>query len=246
MKAVWKLNSAFKHFTSIYKAVFPSDISSTASVSSIIADLNHRYTTSQLSHAMKLASIEKQQQEKATSSGWGFRLRGASVPAKTQSAADLQALNSGKSTRSRMSSLTSSSNKHEASANTAAGGGGGVNGSAISLPNSAGSSLRVITPPNDELEQNSNEIVSNSFPKPEWTQNPITSFVVSGGAFGHAIFELVFALMPPKARKMFSWLGYGSGDRKKALKVGRCFTLQRPSLQNEGCWRLISYLVSLV
>lgn len=221
MKAVWKLNSAFKHFTSIYKAVFPSDISSTASVSSIIADLNHRYTTCQLSHAMKLASIEKQQQEKATSSsGWGFRLRGASVPSKTHSAADLQALsNAGKSsTRSRMSSLTSSSHKNEVAATTGAG-----NGSAISLPNSAGSSLRVITPPNDELEQNSNEIVSNSFPKPEWTQNPITSFVVSGGAFGHAIFELVFALMPPKARKMFSWLGYGSGDRKKALKVGRSF-----------------------
>jgi hypothetical protein len=45
------------------------------------------------------------------------------------------------------------------------------------------------------------------------------SFIVSGGAFGHGLFELVFALMPPKARKMFSWLGYGAGDRKRALKL---------------------------
>lgn len=195
MKAVWKLNSAYKHFTSIYKAVFPKDISSTASVSSIIADLNHRYETALLSHAMKQASIKEAASSK---SSWGFRLRGASVPAKVHSAIDLPGL--GKSSRSRVTSMD------------------GKNISAT-LPNSAASSTRVITPPS-ELENTSNEIVSNSIPKPAWSESPVTSFVVSGGAFGHAIFELIFALMPPKARKMFSWLGYGTGDRKKALKVG--------------------------
>lgn len=202
MKAVWKLNSAFKHFTSIYKAVFPKEITSTASVSSIIADLNHRYETALLSHAMKQASVKEAASSK---SGWGFRLRGASVPGKVHSAVDLPGLS--KSSRSRVTSMNGTDTLS-----------GGAASAGTSLPNSAGSSVRIASPPS-ELENTSNEIVSNSIPKPIWTESPVTSFVVSGGAFGHALFELVFALMPPKARKMFSWLGYGSGDRKKALKV---------------------------
>lgn len=209
MKAVWKLNSAFKHFTSIYKAVFPNDISSSASVSSIIADLNHRYETAHLSHAMKEASLKKE----SGKSAFGFRIRGTSVPSKTSSAADLPAL-SVQQQRARVTSM----NGADAS---------------ISLPNSAGSSTRGPPSPPAELQNASGEIVSNSIPQPEWIQSPVTSFVVSGGAFGHAIFELVFALMPPKARKMFSWLGYGSGDRKKALKVRHTFKKVRAVCKGE-------------
>lgn len=230
MKAMWKLNSAFKHFTTIYKAVFPKEITSTASVSSIIADLNHRYESTLLSHAMQQASLKEATN---TKSGWGFRLRGPSMPAKIHSAVDLPGLS--KSSKSKVASVNGTGSIASGSTSAAA-----------SLPNSAGSSTRVITPPSD-LENASNEIVSNSIPKPAWTESPVTSFVVSGGAFGHAIFELVFALMPPKARKMFSWLGYGSGDRKKALKLLEVAALTGTDVHGSfASLALVSYYTSIL
>ena len=66
--------------------------------------------------------------------------------------------------------------------------------------------------------------------KAEWAASPVVSFIIGGGAFGHGLFELIFALLPPKGRKLFSWLGYGAGNRKKALKVS--FVLE--SVRRQG------------
>jgi hypothetical protein len=66
MRAVWKLNTAFKHFTTIYKAVFPNDITASSTVSSIINDLNSRHEAAVLTRAVQEATLKEQAQSSSS------------------------------------------------------------------------------------------------------------------------------------------------------------------------------------
>ncbi|GAA98672.1 uncharacterized protein L969DRAFT_50616 [Mixia osmundae IAM 14324] len=57
-------------------------------------------------------------------------------------------------------------------------------------------------------------------------QDEMASLVISGALFGHGLFELVFALLPPKVRKVTSFVGFSNGNRRKALTL-----LEVPAIQ---------------
>ena len=54
---------------------------------------------------------------------------------------------------------------------------------------------------------------------PSWRGDDMAELVVGGSAFGAGLFELVFAMMPPKAKRAMSWFGYAAGSRKTGLKL---------------------------
>ena len=63
------------------------------------------------------------------------------------------------------------------------------------------------------------ERLSLSHVRPNWVNDAVAQLVVGGSAFGHGLFELVFALLPPKLRKLTSFFGYSYGNRSVALKL---------------------------
>ena len=54
---------------------------------------------------------------------------------------------------------------------------------------------------------------------PSWRGDDMAELVIGGSAFGAGLFELVFAMMPPKAKRAMSWFGYAAGSRKTGLKL---------------------------
>lgn len=180
-KAMWKLNSSFKYFTTIYKAVFPQDVKPDATVQSIIDQLNERYKAATLSSSLLATSHNRATMGKLKS-----------MAPKGFSSTTPDLLASGKNGANQP----------------------GLSSSSSSIPASTAGSVGTASPPNEVASDSTTDMYNAA-----WTASPIVSFIVSGGAFGHGLFELVFALLPPKGRKLFSWLGYGTGDRRKALKL---------------------------
>jgi hypothetical protein len=56
-------------------------------------------------------------------------------------------------------------------------------------------------------------------PDPLWEEDPIASSVINGASLGAGMFGLITSMMPPKARKLMSWVGFGGTDREGALKL---------------------------
>lgn len=197
MRAVWKLNSAFKHFSTIYKAVFPKDIKSDTSIQSIVADLNDRYQANSLSSTLQSTSLKRGSDnpskhgstnttshkhtgaigrlKKAAGGGGGG---GGPGPRTTSSASDLPALG-----KAGGAHLNHHPNHEDSSA---------------SLPASTSHSVTA-TPPNGHLHPANGTTGTailhhhDTGPNPygaQWLDSPMISFIVSGGAFGHALFEV--------------------------------------------------------
>ena len=74
-------------------------------------------------------------------------------------------------------------------------------------------------------------VSTSSTSDPSWRDDDLAQLAIGGSAFGHGLFELVFAMMPPKLRKVTSWFGCtcgvlalptyadSSGNRKTGLKL---------------------------
>ncbi|KAK4054454.1 Mitochondrial outer membrane protein iml2 [Microbotryomycetes sp. JL201] len=56
-------------------------------------------------------------------------------------------------------------------------------------------------------------------PAPLWANDPLTTIVISGCAFGFGLFGLILSLLPPRTRKLISWFGFSNSDRATALKL---------------------------
>ncbi|GAA6016734.1 hypothetical protein JCM11491_000223 [Sporobolomyces phaffii] len=56
-------------------------------------------------------------------------------------------------------------------------------------------------------------------PDPMWENDPIASMQINGASLGAGLFGLITSMMPPKARKLMSWVGFGGTDREGALKL---------------------------
>ncbi|GAA5959180.1 hypothetical protein JCM3765_005096 [Sporobolomyces pararoseus] len=79
-----------------------------------------------------------------------------------------------------------------------------------SLPGSADASVDDLTSTAQSLKLH---------PEAMWEEDPIASSVVGGAALGAGMFGLITSMMPPKARKLMSWVGFGGTDREGALKL---------------------------
>lgn len=59
-----------------------------------------------------------------------------------------------------------------------------------------------------------------------WTDDPIASLVIGGAAFGYGIFGLILSFLPPKVKKLLSWVGFSgpnATDRAETiLERNRC------------------------
>jgi hypothetical protein len=154
LKALWKLNNAWKHFAGVYKAVFPKDITPESTVGSITADLNERYQAANLSSSLSKASLTPQYQSRT---GLNLsRLVGLAPRSASASSTDVS------KTKSRS------------------------NSAAPSMPVSSKTSA-TSTPPHVGVRE---DMHGDLVPEALWVKSPITSFIISGGAFGHAIFEV--------------------------------------------------------
>lgn len=79
-----------------------------------------------------------------------------------------------------------------------------------SLPASADASVDNLTSTTQSLKIH---------PEALWEEDAIASTVVGGAALGAGMFGLISSMMPPKARKLMSWVGFGGTDREGALKL---------------------------
>ncbi|PLW46528.1 hypothetical protein PCANC_08538 [Puccinia coronata f. sp. avenae] len=59
-----------------------------------------------------------------------------------------------------------------------------------------------------------------------WTDDPIASLVIGGAAFGYGLFGLILSFLPPKVKKLLSWVGFSGPntiDRTETiLERNRC------------------------
>jgi len=59
-----------------------------------------------------------------------------------------------------------------------------------------------------------------------WTDDPIASLVIGGAAFGYGLFGLILSFLPPKVKKLLSWVGFSgpnTTDRAETiLERNRC------------------------
>ncbi|KAM0791385.1 hypothetical protein ACM66B_005850 [Microbotryomycetes sp. NB124-2] len=90
-------------------------------------------------------------------------------------------------------------------------------------PHSASEPVSTNATPNDSstnltasLPPASNDL---GHPAPLWADDPLTTLVISGCAFGFGLFGLILSLLPPRMRKLISWFGFSNSDRAVALKL---------------------------
>ncbi|KAH9459113.1 hypothetical protein Pst134EA_019266 [Puccinia striiformis f. sp. tritici] len=81
-----------------------------------------------------------------------------------------------------------------------------------------------------------------------WTEDPIASLVIGGSAFGYGLFGLILSFLPPKIKKLLSWVGFNSPnniDRSETiLERNRC--LRWLNFSNTSCrWEMHGKLAGL-
>ncbi|SCV72008.1 BQ2448_4702 [Microbotryum intermedium] len=224
MKAIYKLNRAYKGFKSLYTVVFPDGVSESDSLESIFTKLNSNY----------LAKTEGPQ---TPSTSGRLTPNGASTP--TSAATPTSSTPSSPSL-----SFFGSWGRKRLDPNTAANALAPSNllrhsSSAVTLPSqisklgitdekpnitiatsTPGSKLASRSASFENLKgQRIEQGVDGSHPAPLWKDDPITSLVIGGAAFGYGLFGLIFSLLPPKLRKLISWFGFGNSNRSAALKL---------------------------
>ncbi|KAA1091924.1 hypothetical protein PGT21_011662 [Puccinia graminis f. sp. tritici] len=81
-----------------------------------------------------------------------------------------------------------------------------------------------------------------------WTDDPIASLVIGGAAFGYGLFGLILSFLPPKVKKLLSWVGLNGPntiDRTETiLERNRC--LRWLNFSHASChWEMHGKLASL-
>ncbi|GAA5925138.1 uncharacterized protein JCM15063_004933 [Sporobolomyces koalae] len=79
-----------------------------------------------------------------------------------------------------------------------------------SVPGSAQASVESLVTATETLQLH---------PKPLWEEDVIATMTIGGATLGAGLFGLITSMMPPKARKLMSWVGFGGTDREGALKL---------------------------
>ncbi|SCZ88505.1 BZ3500_MvSof-1268-A1-R1_Chr2-1g04454 [Microbotryum saponariae] len=225
MKAIYKLNRAYKGFKSLYTVGLVSEaVSESDSLEYIFTKLNSNY-------------LAKTQGAQTSSTPGRLTPNGASTPTSATTPA---------SSTSSSSSLSffGSWGRKRADPNAAAIVDVPSNllrhsSSAVTLPSQISKlgiteekpNIKITTStPASNLASRSASFenlkgqrieqgVDGSHPAPLWKDDPITSLVIGGAAFGYGLFGLIFSLLPPKLRKLISWFGFGNSNRSAALKL---------------------------
>ncbi|KAH8924821.1 hypothetical protein BT69DRAFT_1318643 [Atractiella rhizophila] len=223
MKAVYKLNRAYKIFHSSFKSVFPTGISEDDSIPTIIASLNTLYSANEIK--------QREKREKAANgngsyysllSGWG---RKSSSPSITQvNGSSTPKSNHGGITPRKRHSWDKDPNSLAPSS---------INGQMVAASCPASGATTPEEKRQSEvklsikeaqrmvkdmtMEQTGGDL--SQTPRPLWENDPWASFTIGGACFGYALFGLVFSMLPPKLRKLTSWFGFTNMSRPLSLKL---------------------------
>jgi hypothetical protein len=215
------MNRAYKAFTATYKLVYPQGVKETECAA--CRTLPHRLSADSTVEDIvrQLNALHAQSKASPTSAapahrGWGLlRSKQASDP-RSASSLDLPVIAKQKSSSS-FSSLRR-----------------GNSGSSKTAPATPISVTPTEEKTHEELTAMIDEKLQLSELQPSWQGDALGELVIGGSAFGHGLFELVFALLPwvsrsstsansaerrPKLRKTASWFGYSTGNRSTALKL---------------------------
>ncbi|KAM0753081.1 hypothetical protein T439DRAFT_323696 [Meredithblackwellia eburnea MCA 4105] len=232
MKAVYKLNRAYKGFSNAYKVVFPKDISENDSLHKIFTDLNAFYLKSKEREKEKAFSAATS----TSSSGSGF------FGWNTKKRTDLQHLKHSSSTSAIPNLVANLSLDVPSSENLAASAPtsrppserGSITPSEQStlattadtatsnVDTSATSSLNENSHGAENGDESPSHLVGEDgkeVPEPLWKGDALTTLVISGAAFGFGLFGLIFSILPPRLRKLISWFGFSNSNRQVALKL---------------------------
>ncbi|GAA6001330.1 hypothetical protein JCM10207_006611 [Rhodosporidiobolus poonsookiae] len=192
VKAIFKLNSAYKLFTSLYSTVFPDGVQEDESLDAIFTKLNTFYLKQSTSSS--LAPPEP-------SGGGGFfsswgKKKGAALASNLRHASSSSALASSAAPSTSAVSVSASAPGSELPS---------ADASVDDLAKGLSSRLSL----GDE----------GSYPAPAWKDDPLVTLIISGAALGSGMFGLIFSLLPPKMRKAISWFGFSNSNRSVALKL---------------------------
>ncbi|GAA6064780.1 hypothetical protein JCM10212_004802 [Sporobolomyces blumeae] len=189
LSGVWKMNKAYKGFSSVQKAVFPQGYDSSESVDVVLNRLNEHYV-----------ARTSEPNPEPTSSGIGSFL-----PWRRRKDPSLRHASSSPSLASVKSFETAASATAPPSRESSAPGsaGGSVENLATDLDHKA-----TLAPTRVGL-----------LPPPLWKDDPVTTMIIGGATLGAGMFGLILSLLPPKARKLMSWVGFSGTDREGALKL---------------------------
>ncbi|GAA6042126.1 hypothetical protein JCM8097_003120 [Rhodosporidiobolus ruineniae] len=188
--ALWKMNKSYKIFQASFKTVFPEGVGEDESLDSIVSKLNAHYHQQTTN-----PSLAVPESSGGFFSSWGRRKGAAASPALRHAASS--------TTLSSTAPLVSSTSHPSASEPPTA------------LPSA--------DPSMDDLSKNVKAKVSlvenKEHPEMLWKDDTITSLIISGTAFGCGMFGLIFSSLPPKMRKVISWVGFTNSSRPIALKL---------------------------
>lgn len=196
LKAIYKMNKAYKGFKSVYQAsggplggdsvcarsdqscgpqvVFPGGISESDSLDDIFTKLNEHYTRQTSASSRTPASS-------STGSGffgWGKK---RSEPVELKHSTSSTALPALNRLRLDEDKRTSASEPASKSGSPAASIKDLIPGEAVEV---------------EEKRQGVRASEHASHPEPKWANDPLTTLVISGAAFGFGLFGLVFSLLP--------------------------------------------------
>ncbi|GAA5850339.1 hypothetical protein JCM8547_001838 [Rhodosporidiobolus lusitaniae] len=191
-KALWKLNAAYKTFSSTFKVVFPEGVSEQETLHDIFTKLNAHYLKQTTSSSL---GVPEPSSGGGFFSSWG-RKKGSAV-------ANLRHASSS-------SALASISSTSSVSA---------IPPSASEPPTTVPSASPSVTDLAQQVDGKLSLGDEGTFPEPLWKDDPLTTMIISSASLGSGLFGLIFSMMPPRMIKLVSWFGFTSASRPVALKL---------------------------
>lgn len=174
MKAVYKLNRAYKGFKSVYSTVYPGGVSEADSLDHIITKLNTHYTT-QLTAP---SSSSHSSSGGGGLFGWGRKKPALAELKHSASSSGLPALRTVAVADSRVVSSEPGSRS------------GSREGSFEGVR--TGMEGLAVSGQQEKVQMGED----GSYPAPAWKGDPIASMCISGAFFGAGLFTLIFSLLP--------------------------------------------------
>lgn len=192
MKAIYKINRAYKMFGNIYKIVFPVPVAESDSLATIFTTLNATYAAN-----LRKATLNPSEKPVSSFLGWGS----------SKKRSDLSNLRPSSSTTALPSIEKLNLSVPEPSG---------------SVPSSRPASRSSSVEPEPGTRAKTSTLISEDgkpVPTPLWEGDGLSTLVISGASFGTGLFALIFSILPPKLRKLISWIGFSNSNRAVALKL---------------------------
>lgn len=177
MKAVYKLNRAYKGFKSVYATVYPGGVSEHDSLDTIVSKLNTHYVVQSTSPTPSHHSAGG---GGGGLFGWSKKKPALAELKHSASSGALPALRAPGVEDSRVVASEPGSRSH-----SRAGSIDGVSRAVDQLSLSGEGEKEKVQMGED-----------GSYPAPLWKGDPITSMCISGAFFGAGLFTLIFSLLP--------------------------------------------------